>query len=195
LINLKYRELAVTDPHTHKSRTLADDLFTETGLNAAKCYQCGKCSAGCPMAEEMPLSPHQIIRMVQLDRRKRLMEDESIWLCLTCEMCTSRCPNQFDPARFIDALREIALKENAETPRKIRAFHKSFLDQIRMHGRLFEFGLIAEYKLRSGALFDDVAAAPGMISKGKLAFAPHRIDGTDEIRRIFDACLNNHEEK
>ncbi len=160
-----------------------------TGLDPALCYQCGKCSAGCPMASEMDLKTHEIIRMLQLDIWDKPVSAESIWMCLTCETCTTRCPNQFDPAAVIDALREIALEEFPDfIPRRIAAFHAAFLDQIRTHGRIFEFGLVASYKLRSGALFADVDSLPGMLARGKLALTPKRIRGIREVRRIFDAC-------
>lgn len=141
------------------------------------------------MAAEMDLKTHEIIRLLQLDKAERLLASESIWLCLTCETCTTRCPNLFDPAAVIDALREAALKENPSlVPRKISAFHSAFLDQIRTHGRVFEFGLVAGYKLRSGALFADVDSVPGMLARGKLALAPNRIEAIQEIRQIFDKC-------
>jgi heterodisulfide reductase subunit C len=146
------------------------------------------------MAAEMELKTHEIIRLLQLDCRERLLTTESIWLCLTCETCTTRCPNEFDPAIVIDALREIALKERRDcVPRRIAAFHSAFLDQIRAHGRVFEFGLVASYKLRSGALFADVAAVPGMLARGKLALTPKRIEGIKEVRRIFRKCAPREE--
>jgi len=174
--------------------SLLHEVMEITGLNATHCYQCGKCSAGCPMAPEMELKTHEIIRLLQLNLRGKLLTNESLWMCLTCETCTTRCPNEFDPAAVIDALRGIALKEHLNrVPRKILAFHTAFLDQIRSHGRIFEFGLVASYKLRSGALFADVATVPGMLARGKLALAPRRIEGIDEVRRIFDKCMAGEE--
>jgi heterodisulfide reductase subunit C2 len=148
------------------------------------------------MAPEMELKTHEIIRLLQLDLREKLLANESLWLCLTCETCSTRCPNEFDPAAVIDALREIALKENAGgIPRKILAFHSAFLDQIKTHGRVFEFGLVASYKLRSGDLFADVATVPGMLSRGKLALTPRRIERIGEVRRIFDKCAPGEEQR
>ena len=171
------------------TESLPAQLRRMTGINAACCYQCGKCTAGCPMAGEMHHKTHQILRLVQLDQRQRLLGDESIWLCLTCETCSARCPNQVEPARVIDALREITTAANAAAaPRRIRAFHQSFLDQVETHGRVFEFGLVAQYKMKTGRLFDDVAAAPGMLARGKLALMPRTIADIADIRRIFAAC-------
>ena len=182
---------ALAVPDTHSLLAAVKDA---TGLDPARCYQCGKCSAGCPMATEMEIKTHEIIRLLQLDRRERLLSTDSIWLCLTCETCTTRCPNEFDPAVVIDALREIALKERPDSvPRHIAAYHTSFLDQIRFYGRVFEFGLVASYKLRSGALFADVIAVPGMLTRGKLALTPRRIKGIKEVRRIFSKCAAREE--
>ncbi len=171
------------------AKSLLSKIRNAIGLDPVLCYQCGKCSAGCPMASEMDLKTHEIIRLLQLDLGERLLSSDSIWLCLTCETCTTRCPMEFDPAAAIDALREIALREYPDrVPRSISAFHSAFLDQIRMHGRVFEFGLVAFYKLRSGALFGDVESVPGMLARGKLGLKPKRIQGIQEVRRIFSQC-------
>ena len=165
--------------------TIAREIHQLTGSNPAACYQCGKCSAGCPMAAETDLRPHDVMRLVVADRRDRLRAAEALWLCLTCEACTSRCPNSCDPAQVIDALRE-RMPEGA--PRRIAAFHRSFLDQIRLFGRSHEVGLVMAYKMRTGALFQDAAAAPGMLLKGKLPLVPHSIKGVSEVRAIFARC-------
>ena len=170
-------------------RTLAGEIFEATGVNAATCYQCGKCSAGCPMASESALRPHAVMRLVMQDRREQALTDESIWLCLTCETCSARCPNDCDPARVIDAVRELSIEAgSADMPRTISAFHKAFLEQIRSNGRLHEFGMVMDYKLRSGELMKDVTSAPGMLTRGKLSFRAERIEALDEIRRIFEIC-------
>ena len=135
------------------------------------------------MGAEMALPPHDIMRLTIANDRERLFNDDSLWLCLTCETCSARCPNDVDPARVIDALRELAAGEGAEhAPRNIRAFHESFLEQIRSTGRLSEVGLIMQYKLRSGALLQDVAVAPAMLRRGKLPLRPQRIAGVAEVK-------------
>ena len=164
---------------------LSEALRSATGQNPAACYQCGKCSAGCPMAAETELRPHDVMRLIHLDRREALLGSESIWLCLTCETCTARCPNGCDPARLIDGLREMSA---ARAPRSIAAFHRSFLDEIRSRGRMFELGLVVGYKLRSGRLLADALSTPGLMSRGKLKLVPSTIRGVADVRRIFAAC-------
>jgi heterodisulfide reductase subunit C2 len=175
--------------------TLVDTLRRLTGLEPARCYQCGKCSAGCPMAAETTLRPHDVMRLVNLDRRDRLLRDASIWLCLTCETCTARCPNGCDPARTMDALRELALAAApASVPRSLKAFHTAFLAQIRTTGRMFELGLVMRYKLKTGELLQDAATTPALLARGKLKVRPPRIAGVADVRRIFSACRAAREE-
>lgn len=181
-------------PRDEHGESIRAELWRTTGINPARCYQCGKCSAGCPMAEEMGTGPQQLLRLVQLNERAKVLSNEAIWLCLTCETCSTRCPNDVRPARLIDGLRELAARESPEhIPRKIRAFHRSFLEQIRTHGRVFEFGLVVSYKLRSGDYFGDMATAPGMFARGKLKLAPHRIKGRRAVERLVDTCLKDQE--
>lgn len=174
---------------TSSTPSLATEIEAATGVNPATCYQCGKCSAGCPMASESDLRPHQVMRRVMYGSRERALQDESIWLCLTCETCSTRCPNGCDPARVIDAVREIAFESGmARLPRTIGAFHKAFLEQIRTNGRLHEVGLVMDYKLKTGDFMKDVTSAPAMFARGKLSLRADRIEGVDEIKRIFEQC-------
>lgn len=173
----------IQSEHGPGGPSLAAEVRLRTGLNAAACYQCGKCSAGCPMAAE-GLRPHDIMRAVASGRRE-VLENEGIWHCLTCETCTERCPNDCDPARVMDALREIS---HARAPRSIDAFHRSFLDQIRANGRMFELGLVLQYKLRSGDLLQDASSTPALLKRGKLKFRPATIRGLTEVERLFRAC-------
>ena len=174
---------------TGTSRTLVAEILENTGANAATCYQCGKCSAGCPMAADSDLRPHDIMRLVMQNRRAKALSDPTIWFCLTCETCSARCPNACDPARVIDALREMSIDAGMSSmPRNINALHKAFLEQIRKNGRLHEVGLVMEYKMRSGDLVKDVTNAPSLFTRGKLGLRADRIKGVAEVQRIFEKC-------
>jgi heterodisulfide reductase subunit C len=74
------------------------------------CYQCGKCSAGCPMAKYMDILPNQMIRFAQLGMRDELLASDSIWLCVSCQTCNSRCPKGVRIAEIIEAMRQIQLR-------------------------------------------------------------------------------------
>ena len=83
-----------------------------SGQNVLACYQCGKCSAGCPMASLMDLLPNQIIRLVQLRQINEVLNSKTIWLCASCFTCTARCPKGVDLAKVMEALRLLLLRKN-----------------------------------------------------------------------------------
>ena len=181
-----------------KTVSLSLQVLDETGVLAIKCYQCGKCSAGCPVADEMDYTPSMVMRMLQTGQdieAEKLLHSMSIWLCVTCEMCVTRCPMEIDIPKVMDFLRQKSLNENKTNPkaRKIIAFHKSFLDSINYTGRLYEMGLIVDYKIRTGDLMQDVAVAPKMFFKGKLNPIPELIKGRKKMSEIFKNSKMNKE--
>jgi len=81
-----------------------------SGQNLLVCYQCGKCSAGCPAVSEMDILPNQIIRFAQLGFEEELLKSKAIWLCASCMTCNSRCPKGINIAEIIEAIRQILLR-------------------------------------------------------------------------------------
>lgn len=82
-----------------------------SGQKLLACYQCGKCSAGCPMASHMDVLPNQIIRMAQLGMKEQLLATRTIWTCVSCLTCNSRCPKGIRIAEVIESLRMTALRD------------------------------------------------------------------------------------
>ena len=174
--------------HAEKhSSTLADKIEKLTSQSPMLCYQCGKCSAGCPVRNYMDESPNQVVRLVQLGFDDEALKSSTIWLCAGCLTCSSRCPQNFELAKFMDAMRQIAFEEDVVIEEKDTVkFHEAFLNQIKKYGRAFEFGLVQEYKLKSLNFMQDVDLAPEMFLKGKIGLFPHKIKDRDGIKKIFD---------
>lgn len=82
--------------------------------NLLACYQCGKCSAGCPMATYMDVLPNQMIRYAQLGMGEELLNSEAIWICVSCMTCNSRCPKGVKIAEIIEAMRQIQLRQRKD---------------------------------------------------------------------------------
>jgi heterodisulfide reductase subunit C len=85
-----------------------------SGQNLKACYQCGKCSAGCPVVSRMDILPNQIIRFAQLGLKEDLLESEAIWICASCMTCNVRCPKGINIAEVIEVLRQILLRGRAD---------------------------------------------------------------------------------
>jgi heterodisulfide reductase subunit C2 len=181
--------------HHSERNSLAYSIETNAGVLSQKCYQCGKCSAGCPVADEMDLPPSMVMRLLQTELPEnddKILRSYSIWLCVTCEMCLSRCPMEIDIPSVMDFLRQKTRREKKVNPRakNIIAFHKSFLNSIRFTGRLYELGLIIDYKRQSLNMLQDVSLAPRMISRGKLHLFPEMIKDKGHLARIFKKQAN-----
>lgn len=97
----------IEDPFVLKVQELS-------GQKLLACYQCGKCSAGCPAVSQMDILPNQIIRFAQLGFKEELLECRSIWICESCFMCNSRCPKGINIAEVIEALRQILLRKRKD---------------------------------------------------------------------------------
>jgi heterodisulfide reductase subunit C len=132
-------------------------------------------------------SPNQVVRFIQLGFDDKALESKTPWLCASCLTCSTRCPQNFDIAKLMDALREVMIEEETEIQEKDTVeFHKAFLNQIKKHGRAFEFGLVREYKLKTLNLFQDVDVAPEMLIKGKLSLLPHEVKDKTSIKKVFE---------
>ena len=182
--------------HQHHADTLKLQVEEATGVIISHCYQCGKCSAGCPLNEEMDIMPNQILRMLQLELpgyEDKILSSLSIWLCLACDTCYSRCPQEVKLSQVMDFLRQESLRQNKVNPeaKDILQFHKAFLDSKKMKGKLHEVGLTIDYKLRTLNLLQDVQLVPSMIAKGKLNIFPHQVQNVKQIADIFRRIKEN----
>ena len=158
----------------------------DSGQKVRVCYQCGKCSAGCPVAYAMDLLPNQVMRLVQLGLKDEALSCSTIWLCASCETCATRCPREIEIVRVMDALRHRSRREDYHSPvREVPVFINSFLNNLKQFGRLYEVGLIGAYNLRSGHLTKDLGKAPGMLLRRKIGLLPPRVKGMGRIRKII----------
>jgi heterodisulfide reductase subunit C len=157
------------------------------GVPLQACYHCRKCTAGCPTAAHMEYNPNKVIKMIQYGQKEKVLNSSTIWLCLSCETCITRCPNKVDIARMMDVLRQMAIEEGIGAQEKnVLRFHEAFLASIKSGGRINELMMTIHYKLKSGDLFADAAMAPGMFLKGKLAILPPRTKDLKSVKDIFE---------
>lgn len=97
----------IKDPFVAKVEELS-------GQNLLACYQCGKCSAGCPAVSQMDILPNQVIRLAQLGLKDELLKSKSIWICASCMTCNARCPKGVNIAEVMEALRVILLRKRED---------------------------------------------------------------------------------
>jgi len=164
---------------------LAAEIKAGCGEDVSRCYQCLKCSAGCPMTFAMDYPPSQIMRLVQLGQEDLLLSSKTIWVCVTCNTCSIRCPNGIDIALVIDSLRERALERGVPAAvEQVPLFHQYFLNNIKRYGRTFETELLARYQVKTGQALKNAGLGLRMFLKGRMALLPESVENKKAFREI-----------
>jgi heterodisulfide reductase subunit C len=171
-----------------KDHSFLKEVVQASGENLQACYQCQKCSAGCPVAYAMDILPNQILRHIQYDHRERVLSSKTVWICTSCYTCSVRCPNNIDIAKIMDILRSLAIRSGIKPGEKeIPLFHSVFLDAIKSKGRMHELSLLIQLKFKTKDFFKDAGLGWKMYRKGKIKLFPSKFGGGREIKEIFNA--------
>ncbi len=160
-------------PITELKTDLAEKIRAETGENVFLCYQCVKCSSGCPLSEYFDLAVNQVMRAAQLGQADLLMNAKTPWLCASCQTCSTRCPMGIDVAKVMDFMVKEATARGVK-PRvpEVALFNKVFLRNVDILGRAYELGLTLELNARTRQPFKDVPMGLEMIRKRKINLVP-----------------------
>ena len=175
-------EPSVTTP---SESPLAASVLSESGQDVNLCYQCMKCAAGCPISYEMDYKPAELIHAIRLGMDDLVLNSKTMWLCSACETCTTRCPQDVDVAKVMDAVKITARRKGIKPAiPQVASFNKAALSNIKMCGRMYELGMIMGLKMRTFEFFKDAAMGMKMFRKGKLKMIPS-LTGAMRTRRIF----------
>lgn len=171
------------------------ERVTKADLAVTSCFQCRKCSGGCPLTFGMDLLPHQVIRLTLLGQEERVLGSRTIWACSGCQTCTTRCPNGVDIAGTMDWLKEEAVKQGFDSSEKrAEIFHRYFLESIAAGGgRLSETKLLRRYtffKLRRkfdlADIKQDLRLGWNLWKRGRVRLrSPAPLRGKAQITEIF----------
>lgn len=153
--------------------SLAHAVYDALGVNVYLCYQCVKCSAGCPLSEYFDWQPNQVMRAVQLGQEDIALQAQTPWLCASCQTCSTRCPQGLDIAAVMEFLTREALARGYTPPiSEVKIFNQAFMREVRLWGRAYELGLMAEMKIRTRDILGDLDLGVRMLQKGKFPLLP-----------------------
>ena len=178
-----------------EGKLLADRIAKEAGVKLHECYQCGKCSAGCPMANSFDLMPRQIVHLMHLGDMNSVMKSKTIWLCASCHTCVERCPHDIDIPVLIEKSRMEAQKRGISAQRNVRLFNDIFMETVRGFGKSQEVILEGAYNVSSGRLLQDMNNVPTMLQKGIVRPELNAVQDKEDIRRIMKKCEEGGAEK
>lgn len=160
-----------------------------SGEIISACFQCEKCTNGCPVTFAMDIVPHRLMRSIHLGLMSEVLQSDTIWVCASCETCTTRCPNDIDIAHVMDILRQMSNQQGVKDSQKnVPLFHAAFLMSVRWYGRLHEMTMAITFALRSegfSGLVKQANMGLEMMRKGKIKLLPGRRRGVSQVKNIF----------
>ena len=168
------------------SPELSRKIAAAAGVTLSDCYQCGKCSAGCPMAAAMDVQPRQIVRLLQLGMADDLLKSRAIWLCATCHMCADRCPNSIDLPALIEQARYEAKKRNICAVSEVGKFNDIFIENVKNFGKSQETILEGAYNIMTGNFIQDLGSVPHMLRHGIVGPELHTVRNRETLRKLVE---------
>ena len=177
----------LTEKPVTQDPSFANEIIEATGVRVDRCYQCMTCTLGCPVADAMDFPPNQVMRLIDLGAEEILLNSRTIWMCVTCETCFARCPNQIDTAAVMDYLREKATAKGIAVPEaRIQLLHRVFAENIKSFGKVHEATMLMTYKLKSRDFLSDMGIGLKLFLKGKIPLFPSKVKGLSDVKRIFE---------
>ena len=135
------REVPVTISPRRSRSEFVKKVKELSGQNLQLCYQCGLCSASCPTATNMDISPRRIIELARLGLEDEISNSKTVWICASCLACAVNCPRGFDLSKVMEAIRLLTLRKNIDhvRPEDIPLQERCELPQIAMVSGLRKF--------------------------------------------------------
>lgn len=176
-----------------EKHSLLEEVEARSGQKVQECYQCSKCSGGCPFSGVMDYAPNSILEMIVYGMKDELLSSKAIQMCIQCGTCGAQCPAGFEMYEVMNVLRAMAKEEGyISNEKKIPKMNEIFLGEVKNLGRMHEVNLMVKNMLSQGELMRDVASlipiGPPMFLRGIMGVGdvlPHKIQGQSEVARIF----------
>ena len=175
-----------------RANSFVDEISAIPGGEGIRlCIQCGTWTASCPNANRMDHTPAQLIAMARADMREEVLSSNAMWYCLSCYLCTVRCPRGIKQTDLMHALESLAVREGLSSGRTLTpAMYRSFNDFVYSLGSLPEFGFMTWFYLLTNPLraFRMIPLALSLFKHGRLSIRARRLtpEGTKQLKAILD---------
>jgi len=174
------------------NNTFVEEISAIPGGEKVKlCIQCGTCSASCPNANRMDYTPRQLIAMARAGMRDEVLSSRSPWLCLSCYLCTVRCPRGIKPTDLMHTLECLAVRSNVSSGRtRTPKMYRSFSDFVYSLGNVPEMAFMTWYYLLTNPLraIRMLPQAFSLLKHGRLSATAKRLkpEAEAQLKAIID---------
>jgi heterodisulfide reductase subunit C len=179
----------ITVPTDRRDLTFLHDVVEEApgGERIAHCLQCGSCGGSCPNGPDMDYTPRALFALINAGQRERVLRANTMWCCVSCYACTTRCPQQIPITDIMYGLKRISLREGMAHRTDAPALARTFTGLLDKYGRSFELGLASRYYLfnRPLAMLRMGPLGLSLFTKGRMSLVPTRIRHLDQLQAII----------
>lgn len=177
-------------PTDQRSTAFLDEVIQEVpdGERLVHCLQCGSCSGSCPNGPDMDYTPRSMFALISAGQREKVLAANTMWCCVSCYACTTRCPQNIPVTDIMYALKRISLREGLASGTDAPALAKTFTGLLERYGRSFELGLASRYYLFNKPM-SMLRMGPlgfSMFTRGRMSLIPTRIRQLDQLHTIIE---------
>lgn len=174
---------------SHRSKFLEEVIAdTPAGERIVHCLQCGSCSGSCPNGPDMEYTPRAVFAMIAAGQRQEVLSANTMWRCVSCYFCTTRCPQKIPITEIMYTLKRLAIATGLAKDSDAPALAKTFTGFVERYGRSFEFGLASRYlffnkpisALKMGPL------GLSMFTRGRMSLIPGKIRQVSQLQAIIN---------
>jgi quinone-modifying oxidoreductase subunit QmoC len=172
-----------------EAKSFIDEVAAEPGGEKInECIQCGVCSGSCPTVEWWEYPPRKIIAMIRAGKREKVLSSSSTFNCVTCYMCTVRCPRGIRPAQLMHAVEAIAERHGYKPKTPTLILHRYLRDSMK-RGRIWEFETAMKFYFKT-SIWEGMRMLPvafALISRGLMPVTPpKKVKGAKDVTAIIN---------
>ncbi len=168
---------------------LRDVYAIPHGEKINQCIQCGTCSASCPASAAMEYGPREIIAALRAGMLDRVLNANTVWLCVSCYACTVRCPAGIPFTDVMYELKHLEAEKGMSKRANGAAMAKAFAETVDRHGRNSEAELLRKYYLRTGVwkILGQIPLVWKLFIRGRRELFPRDIKGLEDLHKMMAA--------
>ena len=179
----------IAESENSRRSEFLEEVISDTpgGERIVHCLQCGSCGGSCPSGPDMQYTPRTIFAMISADQREEVLTSNTMWCCVSCYFCTTRCPQDIPITDIMYTLKRISIREGKAKDTDAPALAKTFTDLVDKYGRSFEFGLASRYYFfnKPMSLLKLGPMGLSMLTRGRMSLTPTKIRQVDQLQKII----------
>jgi heterodisulfide reductase subunit C len=173
-----------------ETRTFLDEISAIPGGEGIRvCIQCGTCTASCPNAHLMDHTPSELIAMARAGLKKEVLSSNAMWYCLSCYMCTVRCPRGIKQTGLMHAFESLSIQHGYVQTKTLTPTMYRLFNHYCTLGNLPELWFMTRFYLTTNPLraWRMIPLAYDLLRRGRLSVKSRKLteEGSKQLQEIL----------